>query len=107
MKLHSSLMLIFLVAAFNAHATTPDLKTAAQFGVLASAAVTNVDAGTTIVGSVGNAPGVPPGTYAISGLTAVMVTGGTLEPSVNAATQQAQIDATGAYLTAANTSLNP
>jgi hypothetical protein len=97
MKYRCTCLLVFLALALNAYATTPDLKTAAQFGVLASTGVTNVDSGTTIRGSVGSAPASP----SVSGLTASMVTGGTLYTTANAVTGQAQTDATAAYGTAA------
>jgi hypothetical protein len=97
MKYRCTCLLVFLALALNAYATTPDLQTAAQFGVLASTGVTNVDSGTTIRGSVGSAPASP----SVTGLTPVMVTGGTLYTTANAVTGQAQTDATAAYGTAA------
>jgi len=97
MKFPATCLLLFLTFGANAYAQTPNLQTSAQFGVLASTGVTNADSRTTIHGSVGSAPATP----SVTGLTAVMVTGGTLYTTANAVTGQAQTDATAAYGTAA------
>jgi hypothetical protein len=97
MKRHYSLFTCACVAISGIYAATPDLQTAGSFGVLASTGVTNADSQTTINGSVGSAPATP----SITGITASMVTGGTLYTTANAVTGQAQTDATNAYNTAA------
>jgi hypothetical protein len=97
MRLHNTLFLIVFVAARSTYAATPNLLTAAQFGVLASSGVTNADSRTTVLGSIGSAPATP----AVTGFTAVMVTGGTLYTTSNAVTSHAQTDVTAAYNTAA------
>jgi type VI secretion system secreted protein VgrG len=96
MKRHYSLLIGVCAAVSSAYAANPDLQTAASFGVLASTGVTNADSQTTINGSVGSAPATP----AVTGITAAMVTGGTLYTTANAVTGQAQTDATSAYNTA-------
>jgi hypothetical protein len=100
---NSLIPILFLLGTYNAYAAAPDLKTAAQFGVLASTGVTNADSRTTIRGSVGSAPASP----SVTGLTASMVTGGTLYTTPNAVTAQAQMDATAAYGVAAGAACAP
>jgi len=97
MKRHYSLLIGVCAAISSAYAANPDLQTAASFGILASTGVTNADSQTTINGSVGSAPATP----AVTGITAAMVTGGTLYTTANAVTGQAQTDATNAFNTAA------
>lgn len=80
----------FAVANAHAAAMFVDLRTANSFAVLAGSTVTNTGP-TTIIGNLGDAPGTT-----ITGLLAVVATGGTIHAS-DAVAFQAQSDLATAY----------
>ena len=98
MKFRGTCLLVFLALASNAYATTPDLKTAGNFAVLAGSGITSADSGTTIFG--GNVGSYP--TATITGLLAAQVTGTphTLYTVADPIVLQAKTDLTSAYGTA-------
>jgi hypothetical protein len=96
MKFRATCLLVFLALGLNAYAQAPNLNSASSFAVLAGGGITNADAGTTIVGSVGSAP-----TTSVTGLLASQVTGGTLYTAGSAVVTTAKTDLTAAYVDAA------
>jgi hypothetical protein len=96
MKFQATCLLVFLALGSSAYAQAPNLQTAGNFAVLAGAAVTSADAGTTIVGSVGSSP-----TPTINGLLGAQVTGGTLFTALDAAVTLAKTHLGLAYVDAA------
>jgi len=104
MRIQRNTLVLVLVLAVGTHAasakkatpaTTVDLGTAGQFGLLAGSGVTNASAATTIKGDVGSSP-----TPTITGLTASQVNG-TLYTTSSPVTSGAQSDLTIAYNEAA------
>jgi hypothetical protein len=96
MKFRGTCLLVLLALGLNAYAQAPNLNSAGNFAVLAGAGITNADAGTTIVGSVGSSP-----TTSVTGLLASQVTGGTLYTAGGSVVDTAQTDLAAAYTDAA------